>query len=926
MANNKDNNRKVVLKQPLESKQGISDLSNETINEKLEKNRILNSKSKPADAQRRGALTAPTKKGVIGDEEAQRELSEQEKNNEEMLEYLMTTFLGKILYEQDKEGNYINGYYEIEERTLERTFIPKKDAKTFKENETITDVSFDGYNVYVQDNDVGRYRLNDPKKDIRIRMGLPPLRVSPKDVEVLGKGIAMRMGRAWNPSAPIMDVELGHLRTNFMEGTVAPYGVTMAVRVSRATLALKDIRTAANQELADLLAVFMRCGVNLLISGPTGTGKETKNTDPIRTLKGLKTVGDIKVGDMIFDRQGKPTMVTNVFPHKDKKVYRVTFKDGRYVDCGAEHNWSVITNKRLKTARQEYRKLFKGRESEMTETNWEAYLMSESNWTVRTTEELIEDYVRTTKTKTGTNRSHFKYRVPQNGAVQYLEQELKTHPYVMGALLGDGCLNTPVLELSSADEWLVNKVAGLIGSPEVVKNKSNYSWNFRLPEGFDLQKEGYSPNTKNFQTKMVVQEELVGLCQTRFIPREYLESSIEQRYQLLQGLMDTDGSIRNDAGKRFNMSYTTTSERLRDDVAELIRSLGYQVTVSGKKRKGRNTEEYTITILTSNKNKEKFFSLPRKLDIAEIAKKHSEQRNEDVLAHNGNEDNFAKKYNTTYYDTLPITKIEVLDEVADMTCFTVDNSENLYQVGDFVVTHNTEMQKNLIQFIPDDQKISLMEDTLDSHIKLIYKNKDINSWATVKRGSGSVLPEITFQDLIKSGLRNNPDWLMVSEVRGAEAEALLSAALTSHSIMTTLHASGAENIPARITDMVAQAKAMDYGALQRNIVSVLNIGIQLERLVKDGKTVRRIKEMYEYVNYDPELGIIGYPVYEVNEVYDPETGTYNTVTNMNRLSDKMLKKIEDLRELQYVPSVFKDGPYRGKTVDDKKRAIDNSLE
>lgn len=272
MANNKDNNRKVVLKKPQEEHQGITDITNETVAEKLEKNRILNSKYKPADAQRRGALTAPTKKGVIGDEEAQRELSEQEKNNEEMLEYLMTTFLGKILYEQDKDGNYINGYYEIEEMTLERTFIPKKDAKTFKENETITDVSFDGYNVYIQDNDVGRYRLNDPKKDIRIRMGLDPLRVSPKDVEVLGKGIAMRMGRAWNPSAPIMDVELGHLRTNFMEGTVAPYGVTMAVRVSRATLALKDIRTAANQELADLLAVFMRCGVNLLISGPTGTG------------------------------------------------------------------------------------------------------------------------------------------------------------------------------------------------------------------------------------------------------------------------------------------------------------------------------------------------------------------------------------------------------------------------------------------------------------------------------------------------------------------------------------------------------------------------------------------------------------------------------------------------------------------------------
>ena len=276
MANNKDNSRKVVLKKPTGTQQGISDITNETVAEKLEKNRLLNHKAKnSADGRRRGSLTPGSNnmgKNQVDDEEAARELSEQEKNNEEMLEYLMTTFLGKILYEQDKKGDYIPGYYEIDEATLERTFILDKSVNTFKESETITDVSFDGYNVYVQDNDIGRYRLNDPDKDIRIKMGLPPLKVTPKDVEVLGKGIAMRMGRAWNPSAPIMDVELGHLRTNFMEGTVAPYGVPMPVRVSRATLALRDIRTAANQELADLLAVFMRCGINLLISGPTGTG------------------------------------------------------------------------------------------------------------------------------------------------------------------------------------------------------------------------------------------------------------------------------------------------------------------------------------------------------------------------------------------------------------------------------------------------------------------------------------------------------------------------------------------------------------------------------------------------------------------------------------------------------------------------------
>lgn len=222
-----------------------------------------------------------------------------------------------------------------------------------------------------------------------------------------------------------------------------------------------------------------------------------------------------------------------------------------------------------------------------------------------------------------------------------------------------------------------------------------------------------------------------------------------------------------------------------------------------------------------------------------------------------------------------------------------------------------------------------MEDTLDSHMKLIYPDKDLNSWKTLKRGSNSNLDEVGFQELIRSGLRNNPDWLMVSEVRGAEAEALLSAALTSHSIMTTLHASGAANIPARLTDMVAQSgNASDYSALQRNIVSVLSLGMQLERIVdpKTGKSIRRIKEIYEYVDFDPEQGILGYPLFEIKEVYDPVTKEYRTEKNKNRMSDKLIQKITDAKEIDGVPSVFKDGDYQFRTLDDKKRKLSDNIQ
>lgn len=208
---------------------------------------------------------------VMSDADVERVISEQEKLIESLIAQIKKTFLGKILYEQDKDGNYIPGDYEINPETLERKFIPNPESKNHKEVDTITDVSFDGNYIYIQDNLVDRYRLNDPKKDPRILNGLPPLNVTEEMVKQLGKDVANRMGMGWNQASPIMDVEIGHLRSNFMDSSVAPYGVTMAIRVSRASLALRDVSQAADQEVADLLEVFMRCGLNLLVSGPTGT-------------------------------------------------------------------------------------------------------------------------------------------------------------------------------------------------------------------------------------------------------------------------------------------------------------------------------------------------------------------------------------------------------------------------------------------------------------------------------------------------------------------------------------------------------------------------------------------------------------------------------------------------------------------------------
>jgi hypothetical protein len=147
------------------------------------------------------------------------------------------------------------------------------------------------------------------------------------------------------------------------------------------------------------------------------------------------------------------------------------------------------------------------------------------------------------------------------------------------------------------------------------------------------------------------------------VPNEYLFSSIEQRKELLAGLFDTDGSVCDGS-----FSYSTTSERLKDDVVALCRSLGYNVTWRTDKRLGKYTKgvAYDITIKTSD---EIFYS-----------QKHKKRYNE-YLEKKG----FNYKRSNTHTQ---IIKIEY-DREEEAQCLYIDDRDHLYLIDDFVVTHNT---------------------------------------------------------------------------------------------------------------------------------------------------------------------------------------------------------------------------------------------
>ena len=83
----------------------------------------------------------------------------------------------------------------------------------------------------------------------------------------------------------------------------------------------------------------------MTISMPQGTGKEQPLSSKILTPEGWITMGEVKVGTKVIGADGKPCNVTGVYPKGVKDVYRVTFDDNTFVDCGLEHLWEVQTEK-----------------------------------------------------------------------------------------------------------------------------------------------------------------------------------------------------------------------------------------------------------------------------------------------------------------------------------------------------------------------------------------------------------------------------------------------------------------------------------------------------------------------------------------------------------------------------------------------------
>ena len=370
---------------------------------------------------------------------------------------------------------------------------------------------------------------------------------------------------------------------------------------------------------------------------PRKSGKAVSLDTELPTPDGWREMRDIHVGDFVFGKDGKPAKVIHESEIFYKDMYSVTFDDGTSIKASGDHIWTVQTKESRRTARRPYTNPNKAK-TEYRDTD---------GWYDITTAEMVSNFKRVRKDGKGVE---YKYRVPICEPVEYPQRELPVDPYTLGVWLGDGsCRDTSI---SCSDEDMSEMIANLKAEGHTCKIRHCK----RRVSLICLDVIGRS-------IKNPLREKLreIGVFENKHIPDKYLTASIEQRWALLQGLMDTDGTC----DKRGECEFTQKNKQIAESVFELVSSLGLRAKLKEKRAKCEGKDcgiVYRVMFFTDKSRS--CFRLARKK--ARLKEKLTERMNAKSIV-----------------DIQPIP-------IEPSKCIMVENESHLYLVGrGYVATHNT---------------------------------------------------------------------------------------------------------------------------------------------------------------------------------------------------------------------------------------------
>lgn len=257
-----------------------------------------------------------------------------------------------------------------------------------------------------------------------------------------------------------------------------------------------------------------------LITGKPGEGKLLADGTMVFTSKGWKRHGDLKVGDEVVGRYGKFVKVTHVFP-KAYANMRVTLNNHEVIYCHENHEW--VTNFHSGNGYRER---------------------------IMTAKEIME-----WKARTSCHPARLISRDPLDGN----PIALAVRPYTLGAWLGDGRNTNPDICSSEQDLSVIKRIW---------QDGYEQSWH-TVHKDTGVLYFGIKGLRKGLQA--------YGMCHSRksvekYIPNDYLIAPLNDRLQLLAGLLDTDGYYDKVKGE---YTFATTSINLKETFCDLIHTFGW---------------------------------------------------------------------------------------------------------------------------------------------------------------------------------------------------------------------------------------------------------------------------------------------------------------------------------------------------------------
>ena len=399
---------------------------------------------------------------------------------------------------------------------------------------------------------------------------------------------------------------------------------------------------------------------NQLLWVPTAGGKAQPLHSKVLTPNGWTEMGNIHVGDKISTPSGGEANVVGVYPQGEKDIYKITLADGREVLSCKEHLWKMHCHDFSK--------------------NCDKWRVKELSW-------ILE--------RKGKRHIYFP-----TAEVEMPEEEHKIHPYVIGALLGDGGLSQAKTQImmSSADHEIVERMNSFIKEGIHFKKSawSKYGYTLVLKK----RRNDSNPALKEFRKEIID----LGINTTSYfkhIPDQYKRGTKEQRLELIRGLADTDGYV---STSQQDLSISTVSKRMANDIREVVWSLGGTATINAKKTPSDFGVCYNVHI--NHPMRTEFVTVPRKKSLI---KKPQRQENK-----------------------VRVLSVE-LHSTEEAQCIAIDSDDHLYVTDNYVVTHNTiiqaEIAKRIYDIAPQHQILCITDVTA-----LIKQNRDelLEQWAHAK--------------------------------------------------------------------------------------------------------------------------------------------------------------------------------------------------